>query len=91
MYFFTFYMYFLKRRDTVKSEHIALSTHFQKLLSGLMVDVQTSYFRQEFASLFLVTQSEIAQRGGLHQPAGHCSHCCAVPQKPKERSTRLTV
>lgn len=60
MYFFTFYMYFLKRRDTVKSEHIALSTHFQKLLSGLMVDVQTSYFRQEFASLFLVTQSEIA-------------------------------
>ena len=61
MYFFTFYMYFLKRMDTVKSEHIALSTHFQKLLSGLMVDVQTSYFRQEFASLFLVTQSEIVR------------------------------
>lgn len=33
----------------------------------------------------------VLARGGLHQPAGHCSHCCAVPQKPKERSTRLTV
>ena len=33
----------------------------------------------------------VLARGGLHQPAGHCSHCCAVPQKPKERNTRLTV